>query len=66
MFQFLVGMVAVRVGPVREVTRAKRDGRRVVVLIGEHDERLYQVDDPQIGANEAEAVDGMLAALGGG
>src|SRR5689334_15455584 len=65
MFRFLVSMVAVRLGALREVARLVRDGRRVVILVSERDERLYQVDDPQLGDHEAAAVDGMVAALGG-
>ena len=37
----------------------------MVVLASAEDGEQYAVDDPQLGDREAEAVDGMLRALGG-
>ena len=65
MFRFLASMVAVRIGTLREVRRGELRGRRVVVLASVQDGAQYAVDDPQLGAHEAAAVNGMLAALGG-
>jgi hypothetical protein len=46
------------------VARLVRDGRPWSFLVSERDERLYQVDDAQLGEHEAAEADGMLAALG--
>jgi hypothetical protein len=66
MFRFLVSIVVACLGELRELKRLVWDGRPVVVLVSERDERLYQVGDPRLGEREAKAVDGMLAARGGG
>ena len=66
MFRFLVAMVAVREGALREVARGEREGRPVVVLVSEEDEAVYYVEDPRLLPEaEREAVGGMAAVLVG-
>src|SRR5207247_1065013 len=43
--RFLVVMVAVRLGELREMKRLVRDGRAVVILVDAASERFYQLDD---------------------
>jgi hypothetical protein len=64
--RFLVAMVVVKLGELREVKRTARDGRPVVILVDPQSENFYQVDDPQLGDAEPAAVGAMLRVLGGG
>jgi hypothetical protein len=64
MFRFLLAMVAVRRGVLREVGRGPRAGHSVVVLVDEPGETFYWVDDPLLDSDrERDALDALLAAL---
>jgi hypothetical protein len=64
-FKFLLAMVSVRLGTVRELRRLVREGRPVVILVDPASDNCYQLNDPQLGEAEPAAVDALLRMLGG-
>jgi hypothetical protein len=59
MFRFLVAMVAVKRGDLREVQRGELHGVPIFVLVDEQSEALYQVEGPLLG----EAEEGLISEL---
>jgi hypothetical protein len=65
MFRYLVAMVAVKRGDLREVKRGELNGKHIVVLVDEESEAVYQVEDVMLGEAEAGLVNEMAGVLGG-
>jgi hypothetical protein len=64
-FRYLVAMVAVRHGELREVARAEFGGWPLVVLVDAHDDGVSGVTDPLLGDAEEGLVDEIERLLGG-